>query len=71
VDELRASARRSTVTMAEDVRDKLVAGHTTIEELERVLPPYAIEQFRSLTFEGDDPPGPGASRPDPGPARPL
>jgi type IV pilus assembly protein PilB len=63
MEEIRASAQRSTVTMAEDVRDKLIEGRTTLEELKRVLPPAATGQFRSLSFEPTAPaagPGPAA-----------
>jgi len=61
VDEVRASAQRSTVTMAEDVRDKLVAGRTTLEELKRILPPAAIGQFYALAFDDGSPDAAGAS----------
>ena len=37
-DEVRASAKNSTIPMAEDVIDRLKDGHTTMEELIRVLP---------------------------------
>lgn len=47
-EELRASARHSTIFMAEDARDKLLGGLTTLEELKRVLPHSAIGQFRWL-----------------------
>jgi type IV pilus assembly protein PilB len=45
-DQLRESALRSTLGMADDVRDKLLAGRTTPEELIRTLPYTAIHQFR-------------------------
>jgi type II secretory ATPase GspE/PulE/Tfp pilus assembly ATPase PilB-like protein len=45
VEELRSSARRFTVSMAEDVREHLRSGKTTLEELMRVLPYTAIQQF--------------------------
>jgi type II secretory ATPase GspE/PulE/Tfp pilus assembly ATPase PilB-like protein len=47
-EEIRASARASTLTMAEDVYGTLVAGRTTLDELKRVLPPHAIADFRRL-----------------------
>ncbi|MGH7268479.1 MAG: GspE/PulE family protein [Candidatus Rokuibacteriota bacterium] len=52
VDELRPNARRSTVSMAEDVRNHLRAGETTLEELMRVLPYTAIQHF--ATVHGGD-----------------
>ncbi|MGH7264033.1 MAG: GspE/PulE family protein [Candidatus Rokuibacteriota bacterium] len=51
VDELRASAVQNTITMAEDVGERLFAGKTTLAELLRVLPYHAIQQFRGLRPE--------------------
>ena len=48
VEEVRASARLSTLSMAEDVSGALVAGRTTLDELKRLLPPHAIAEFRRL-----------------------
>jgi type II secretory ATPase GspE/PulE/Tfp pilus assembly ATPase PilB-like protein len=47
-DEIRASARDSTVAMAEDVMARLTEGRTTLEELIRVLPYSSVYQFRQL-----------------------
>jgi type IV pilus assembly protein PilB len=47
-DEIRASARDSTVAMAEDVMARLTEGRTTLEELIRVLPYSNVYQFRQL-----------------------
>jgi len=48
MEEVRASARTSTLAMPEDVYGALVAGRTTLDELKRVLPPHAIADFRRL-----------------------
>jgi len=57
-DEIKASARKSTILMAEDAMEKLRAGKTTLEELMRTLPYSSIEQFcrftTSLTSEKTD-----------------
>lgn len=45
-DEIRASSYNSTVFMAEDVKDKLYAGKTTLDELIRTLPYSSVYQFR-------------------------
>ena len=37
-EELRASSRRTTLSMADDALERLVAGRTTLEELIRMLP---------------------------------
>jgi type IV pilus assembly protein PilB len=63
VDDIRVNAQRSTVTVAEDVRDKLLAGRTTLEELKRVLPPSAIGQFYALAFDGAGLPAAGSASP--------
>ena len=47
-EEIRASARDSTVAMAEDVMTRLTEGRTTLEELIRVLPYSSVYQFRQL-----------------------
>jgi type II secretory ATPase GspE/PulE/Tfp pilus assembly ATPase PilB-like protein len=51
-DEVRASARRSTVSMAEDVIERLSSGKTNLEELIRVMPYSAVYQFREVTATG-------------------
>jgi type IV pilus assembly protein PilB len=48
-DEIKASAQKSTILMAEDAMEKIQAGKTTLEELIRTLPYSSIEQFRRLT----------------------
>jgi type IV pilus assembly protein PilB len=48
-DEIKASAQKSTILMAEDAMEKLRAGKTTLEELMRTLPYSSIEQFRQFT----------------------
>jgi type II secretory ATPase GspE/PulE/Tfp pilus assembly ATPase PilB-like protein len=53
-DEIRASARFDTLTMAEDIADRLRAGDTTLEELVRTLPYSAIAEFRHA-FKLDSP----------------
>ena len=45
-DEIRASAQRTTVSMAEDAHVRLAAGQTTLEELSRMLPYNAIAEHR-------------------------
>ena len=47
-EELRASARRTTITMAETAHARLADGLTTLEELARVLPYSAIVEHREL-----------------------
>ncbi len=51
-DQVRASAARTTLPMAKDVMDRLVAGQTTLEELIRVMPYQNVYQFRQLTAAG-------------------
>ncbi len=51
-DEVRASARRSTLSMAEDVIERLSSGKTNLEELIRVMPYSAVYQFREVTAKG-------------------
>ncbi len=48
-DELRESARRSTISMAQDVLERLAAGRTNLEELIRVMPYSAVYLFRELS----------------------
>jgi type II secretory ATPase GspE/PulE/Tfp pilus assembly ATPase PilB-like protein len=48
-DEIKASAQKSTILMAEDAMEKIQAGKTTLEELMRTLPYSSIEQFRRFT----------------------
>jgi type II secretory ATPase GspE/PulE/Tfp pilus assembly ATPase PilB-like protein len=46
LSELRASAARTTVSMAEDANIRLRAGQTTVSELLRVLPYPSIVEHR-------------------------
>ncbi len=46
-DEIRTSAQRTTVSMAEDAYGRLVAGQTTLDELSRMLPYSAIAEHRA------------------------
>ena len=46
LNELRETARGSTITMADDVSEKLVQGRTTVEDLLRTLPYSAIHDMR-------------------------
>ncbi len=48
IDDLRKSASQSTVSMAEDAREKLRDGRVNLEELIRTLPFSSIYQFRRL-----------------------
>jgi type IV pilus assembly protein PilB len=52
-DEIRASARHSTISMAEDVAGRLLAGDTDLEELMRALPYACITEFRELALAPD------------------
>jgi type II secretory ATPase GspE/PulE/Tfp pilus assembly ATPase PilB-like protein len=47
-DEIRASARKSTLAMADDVAEKLRLGRTNLEELIRALPHSALRQLRQI-----------------------
>jgi type II secretory ATPase GspE/PulE/Tfp pilus assembly ATPase PilB-like protein len=49
-DEIRASARKSTLAMADDVAEKLRLGRTNLEELIRALPHSALRQLRQTTI---------------------
>ena len=46
-DEIRQSAMRTTITMAQDAHQRLIGGRTTLEELMRVLPYPAIAEHRA------------------------
>ena len=46
-DEIRQSAMRTTITMAQDAHQRLIGGRTTLEELLRVLPYPAIVEHRT------------------------
>jgi hypothetical protein len=48
-DEIRASALKSTILMAQDAMEKLWEGKTNLEELRRTLPYSSVEQFRAYT----------------------
>ena len=45
-EEVRESARRTTLSMADDVAEKLAHGRTNLEELIRALPHSALRQLR-------------------------
>jgi type IV pilus assembly protein PilB len=45
-EEIRRSAQKTTVPMAEDVAEKLRQGRTNLEELIRALPHSALRQLR-------------------------
>ena len=45
-EELRVSASRTTLSMADDALDRLMAGRTNLEELIRMLPYSSIYEFR-------------------------
>lgn len=49
-DEIVASSRLSTVSMAEDVRERLRAGVANLEELVRTLPYSSLHKFREPGF---------------------
>jgi hypothetical protein len=44
-DEVRESARHTTLSMADDVTEKLSQGRTNLEELIRALPHSALRQL--------------------------
>jgi type IV pilus assembly protein PilB len=48
-DEIKVSAQKSTILMAEDAMEKIQGSKTTLEELMRTLPYSSIEQFRHIT----------------------
>jgi type II secretory ATPase GspE/PulE/Tfp pilus assembly ATPase PilB-like protein len=45
-EEVRESSRKTTISMAEDVAEKLALGRTTLEELIRALPHSALRQLQ-------------------------
>jgi len=45
-DQIRTSSRASTVSMVQDVMERLSAGRTNLEELIRMLPYSSVYQFR-------------------------
>ncbi len=45
-ERIRESSRRTTISMVDDVMDRLTAGKTNLEELIRVLPYSSVYQFR-------------------------
>jgi type IV pilus assembly protein PilB len=49
IDQIRTSSRRSTISMVDDVMERLVAGRTNLEELIRMLPYSSVYQFRQHT----------------------
>jgi type II secretory ATPase GspE/PulE/Tfp pilus assembly ATPase PilB-like protein len=57
LDELTRSARRTTVSMAQDAHARLQAGLTSAEELLRVLPYPAIVEHRARFGRVDGPAG--------------
>jgi type IV pilus assembly protein PilB len=59
LDEITRSARRTTISMADDAHARLQAGLTTVEELMRVLPYPAIVEHRARFGRG---PGAAGSR---------
>jgi type II secretory ATPase GspE/PulE/Tfp pilus assembly ATPase PilB-like protein len=46
LEEIRASARNSTISMVHDAWARLSAGLTNLEELMRMLPYSSVYQFR-------------------------
>jgi len=63
MDEIRASARRSTISMIEDAWQRLAAGRTNLEELIRMLPYSSVYQFRQAMVAGEI----DVSKPQPAP----
>jgi len=51
-EDVRKSAQRTTITMAQDAHSRLAAGVTTLEELARVLPYPAIVEHRDRAKTG-------------------
>jgi type IV pilus assembly protein PilB len=51
-DEVRTSSRASTISMVEDVMERLTAGRTNLEELIRMLPYSSVYQFRQAAGRG-------------------
>ena len=53
MDEIRASAHRSTISMVQDAWERLAAGRTNLEELIRMLPYSSVYQFRQAMAKGE------------------
>jgi len=51
-DEMKRSAEKNTLLMAQDALDKLRHGHTNLEELIRTLPYACLHQFRRMAQQG-------------------
>ena len=51
--ELRKSAERTTISMAQDAHARLAEGRTTLEELARVLPYASIQEHRERAASGE------------------
>jgi type IV pilus assembly protein PilB len=51
-EDLKASAKRTTISMAQDAHARLVDGRTTLEELARVLPYESILEHRARARAG-------------------
>jgi type IV pilus assembly protein PilB len=49
-EQLRTSARRTTLPMSDSMQAALEDGHTTLEELVRVMPAMTIAEFRHRTW---------------------
>lgn len=52
LDEVRASAQSSTISMVQDAWARLAAGMTNLEELIRMLPYSSVYQFRQAMAAG-------------------
>jgi type II secretory ATPase GspE/PulE/Tfp pilus assembly ATPase PilB-like protein len=52
LSELRDAAKASTVSMVEDVSEKLVQGRTNVEELLRTLPYSSLYEMRRSSCFG-------------------
>ncbi|MCK5540987.1 MAG: hypothetical protein KAI69_08655, partial [Deltaproteobacteria bacterium] len=55
MDDLRVSARQSTIPIMEEAMGKLKAGETSLEELTRILPYSFIKDYRQGQISGSDP----------------
>jgi type IV pilus assembly protein PilB len=53
MDEIRASARGTTISMVQDAWVRLAAGLTNLEELIRMLPYSSVYQFRQAVAAGE------------------
>jgi type IV pilus assembly protein PilB len=51
-EDIRSSARRSTLLMVDEAKDKLFTGKTTLDELKRVLPHSILAHFRDGARSG-------------------